>query len=300
MFRVRFHGRGGQGMKTASRILGSAAYHAGRVVQDSPVYGAERRGAPMMAFTRLSTETILERGAIARPDLVVVADDTLLMEPAAQPLAGCDAECTLLLNSSQEASVLQAVTAPAGRLLVVDFTSLVLQHTATVASLSTALGVAAAALVGLRLDAALAGLEEELQETRLQADERAANVHLARQVYAQAQSWTPLHERVTVVTGPPIPLVEVPFANPAQAAPSIYTLGNSPQRHTGSWRQFRPVLHPERCTRCWLCFVWCPEAAISLDADNYPVVDYDVCKGCLLCAHECPTDAFSIEQEVRV
>ena len=54
MLRIRFHGRGGQGMKTASRILGSAAFQAGYVVQDSPVYGAERRGAPMAAFTRMA------------------------------------------------------------------------------------------------------------------------------------------------------------------------------------------------------------------------------------------------------
>jgi Fe-S-cluster-containing hydrogenase component 2 len=43
--------------------------------------------------------------------------------------------------------------------------------------------------------------------------------------------------------------------------------------------------------------VWCPEAAIALDADDYPVVDYTVCKGCLLCAHECPTQAFSVAKE---
>ena len=55
MFRIRFHGRGGQGMKTASRILGSAAFHAGYVVQDSPIYGAERRGAPMAAFVGWDT-----------------------------------------------------------------------------------------------------------------------------------------------------------------------------------------------------------------------------------------------------
>ena len=64
MLRIRFHGRGGQGMKTASRILGSAAFHAGLVVQDSPVYGAERPGTPMAAFTRIAREPILERGAI--------------------------------------------------------------------------------------------------------------------------------------------------------------------------------------------------------------------------------------------
>jgi pyruvate ferredoxin oxidoreductase gamma subunit len=73
MLRIRFHGRGGQGMKTASRILGSAAFHAGLVVQDSPVYGAERRGAPMAAFTRIARESIHERGAITRPDLIAHA-----------------------------------------------------------------------------------------------------------------------------------------------------------------------------------------------------------------------------------
>ena len=50
MYRIRFHGRGGQGMKTASRILGSAAFAAGWHVQDAPVYGAERRGAPRQGF----------------------------------------------------------------------------------------------------------------------------------------------------------------------------------------------------------------------------------------------------------
>src|SRR5215472_15027389 len=92
MLRIRFHGRGGQGMKTASRILGSAAFHAGLVVQDAPVYGAERRGASMTAFTRIAHTPILERGAIVQADLVVVADDTLLTEPTAQPLAGCAAQ----------------------------------------------------------------------------------------------------------------------------------------------------------------------------------------------------------------
>ena len=70
---VRFHGRGGQGAKTASRILGTAAFIEGFVAQDSPIYGAERRGAPVAAFTRIAKEPIRERGLIARPDLVAVS-----------------------------------------------------------------------------------------------------------------------------------------------------------------------------------------------------------------------------------
>ena len=65
MIRVRFHGRGGHGVKMASRILGTAAFLAGRHVQDSPVYGAERRGAAVTAFTRIDDEPILERGVAA-------------------------------------------------------------------------------------------------------------------------------------------------------------------------------------------------------------------------------------------
>ena len=52
MYRIRFHGRGGQGMKTASRILGSAFFAEGYEVQDAPRYGAERRGAPIFAYVR--------------------------------------------------------------------------------------------------------------------------------------------------------------------------------------------------------------------------------------------------------
>lgn len=299
MLRIRFHGRGGQGMKTASRILGSAAFHAGFVVQDSPLYGAERRGAPMSAFTRIARAPIHERGAIAQPDLVVVADDTLLADLAAQPLAGCDASCTVLINSTKaETELRYGGSSYAGRLLAADFTALALAATQTLASLSTALGVAAARVVGLTLADALAGLEEELTE-HLTAAQRTANAHLAEKVYALASHWAPVQERQGGPTLPAPPLAEVTFDPPRLAVPSIYAVGNSPERKTGSWRQFRPVLHPELCTRCWICFVRCPEAAISLDANDYPVVDYDECKGCLLCVHECPTHAFTAEKEER-
>ena len=58
----------------ASRIAGTAAFHAGHYAQDAPIHGAERRGAPMVAFTRIDDEPILERGLIATPDLVVLTN----------------------------------------------------------------------------------------------------------------------------------------------------------------------------------------------------------------------------------
>ena len=176
MLRIRFHGRGGQGMKTASRILGSAAFHAGFVVQDAPVYGAERRGAPMAAFTRIAHAPILERGALVQADLVVVADDTLFTDPAAQPLAGGAAQCTLLVNSTRDEAALRRTTSHDGRLLVADFTALALDLTQTLASLSTALGIAAAHIVGLALEDSLAGLNEELDDAQFSPAQYRANL----------------------------------------------------------------------------------------------------------------------------
>ncbi|HEV8714765.1 MAG TPA: 4Fe-4S binding protein, partial [Candidatus Binatia bacterium] len=167
------------------------------------------------------------------------------------------------------------------------------------ASLSSALGVVAVRLVGLTLADALAGLEEELVTTHLAQQQMAANLQLAPAAYVLADAWAPVQERADELIVPATALAEVTFDPPRLAVPSIYAIGNSPERKTGNWRQFRPVLHPDLCTRCWICFVRCPEAAIALDANDYPVVDYDECKGCLLCVHECPTHAFTAEKEVR-
>jgi len=105
MFRIRFHGRGGQGMKTASRILGTAFFKAGYQVQDAPRYGAERRGAPIFAYVRADQAMINERGIIAHPNLVVVADDTLIGMPAAGVTQGVDEHTLLLINSHENAEV---------------------------------------------------------------------------------------------------------------------------------------------------------------------------------------------------
>jgi pyruvate ferredoxin oxidoreductase gamma subunit len=279
-------------MKTASRILGSAAFHAGHEVQDSPVYGAERRGAPMAAFVRIGREPILERGAIERPHLVVVSDETLLEDPASDPLAGCDETSTVLLNTTGDGG------SNSIRTVRHDLGELALRTTSSLLSLSTALGAAAACLVGFKEEDALRGVEDELSS--LGGEGLSRNLALAREVYSLGAAWPRIRwpapesalARETAV-------VELPLEPPRRAAPTIYAPANTPQRRTGSWRQFRPVLEREKCNRCWLCFVSCPEAAIALDDGEYPWVDLEVCKGCLLCVHECPTHAFRVEREVR-
>jgi len=74
---IRFHGRGGQGAVTAAKVLASAAVDEGKYALAFPEYGAERRGAPVLAFTRIDEKPILEREPILEPDIVVVFDPSL-------------------------------------------------------------------------------------------------------------------------------------------------------------------------------------------------------------------------------
>lgn len=75
---VRWHGRGGQGAWTASELLARAAIAEGKFIQSFPEFGAERMGAPVTAFTRISDEPIRLRCAVYSPDVVAVLDPTLL------------------------------------------------------------------------------------------------------------------------------------------------------------------------------------------------------------------------------
>ena len=75
---IRWHGRGGQGAKTASLLLADAAFNTGKYIQGFPEYGPERMGAPITAYNRISDEKITIHSNIYEPDYVVVVDDSLL------------------------------------------------------------------------------------------------------------------------------------------------------------------------------------------------------------------------------
>jgi pyruvate ferredoxin oxidoreductase gamma subunit len=81
---IRWHGRAGQGAKTASQVLAAAALADGRHVQSFPDYGPERSGAPMRAYTRIADAPIRRRYGVVEPDVVVVLDESLLREADAR------------------------------------------------------------------------------------------------------------------------------------------------------------------------------------------------------------------------
>ena len=101
LIEIRWHGRGGQGAVTAAQILAEAALIEGyKGVQAFPFFGAERRGAPIMAFTRMSDEEIRVRSQIYNPDFVVVLDSTLL--GLIRVDEGLKEGGTIIINSSKK------------------------------------------------------------------------------------------------------------------------------------------------------------------------------------------------------
>jgi 2-oxoacid:acceptor oxidoreductase gamma subunit (pyruvate/2-ketoisovalerate family) len=97
MVEIRFHGRGGQGAVIASKILASALFKEGKFAQAFPAFGAERRGAPVMAFTRFDKKAITRRSQVYQPDHVVILDEPIL--EVADVTAGLKEGGWILINS---------------------------------------------------------------------------------------------------------------------------------------------------------------------------------------------------------
>ena len=300
MYRIRFHGRGGQGMKTASRLLGTALFKSGLEVQDAPRYGAERRGAPMVAYVRADRRPIHERGAIVSPDLLLVADETLFQVPVAGVLAGLSPTAVLAIASSEPEYVWRdrlkidnpVYILPRGEIAADD----------VIPDVSDLIAGAAARLLGLvSLETLSQAVEAEIAQFGPRAVAR--NLQAAREGFEAMAAGEGL-----IVEGADQGAdhydrpawIDLDLDLAATAAPNVYAMANSVLVRTGLWRTLRPVLDPGSCGKCvWVCGSACPDGVIGVDGDGNPEIDYDHCKGCMICVVQCPRHAFAAipEQE---
>lgn len=97
---IRWHGRGGQGAKTAMLLLADVAFNTGKYIQGFPEYGPERMGAPIVAYNRISDEKITIHSNIYEPDYVVVVDDSLIS--TVDVTSGLSSDGTIIVNTPQE------------------------------------------------------------------------------------------------------------------------------------------------------------------------------------------------------
>jgi pyruvate ferredoxin oxidoreductase gamma subunit len=292
VFRIRFHGRGGQGIKTASRILGSALFGEGLEVQDAPRYGAERRGAPMFAYVRASRCPIEERGVIETPNLVVVADDSLLVVPAAGVSQGLTPQTVVLIETRLPADRVASFLGLAEPDRVVtrpppeggDDNLAAVRLAGAAARL---LGLVTAPSLEQAVRREVASLGSAAVTASLAQARRAFDAVASRSGAVSPSAEGSLEPRDT-------PWTDV-LAEPVErSAPAVRLPATTAKVATGLWRTKRPVIDTTRCHQCiWVCGTFCPDNAITRDKDGYPTVDLDHCKGCMICEAVCPFHAIS-------
>ena len=157
MIEIRWHGRGGQGAVTSVEMMALAAIEAGKYAQGFPAFGPERRGAPVMAFNRVSDKPIKIRSGIYRPDVVVVLDPSLVgLVPVTD---GLKPEGTLIVNTSKTAAEIRKVLNYNGKLVTVDATHIAREELGVPIANTTMLGAVLKATGVLKMDSMKSPLE---------------------------------------------------------------------------------------------------------------------------------------------
>lgn len=162
---VRWHGRGGQGVVTASRILATTALEAGYYLQSLPDFGAERSGAPIAAYTRISDSPIIDRGPVDEPDVVIVLDSSLIGQ--VDMLTGLAPDGTVILNTANPDAneVTELPLGPDQQLWTLDASQIALDLLRRNLPNTPILGAFAHAVPLLRLETVLVALEKLMSET---------------------------------------------------------------------------------------------------------------------------------------
>jgi pyruvate ferredoxin oxidoreductase gamma subunit len=158
MIEIRFHGRGGQGAVTSAELTALAAIEEGKYAQAFPSFGPERRGAPVMAFVRVSDEPIRTREKIYEPDIVVVLDPTLL--DIVNVAAGLKENGVVVLNTTKSAKEVRQASGIKAKLALVDASTIAMETMGVPITNTTLLGAMLKATDLLPLSA----LEGPLQE----------------------------------------------------------------------------------------------------------------------------------------
>jgi pyruvate ferredoxin oxidoreductase gamma subunit len=278
----------------AAQSLASAAFHEGNYAVAFPYFGAERRGAPVLAFTRFDPQKVRIKTQIYNPDFVVVLDDKLI--ETVNVVEGLKPGGMAILNSRLKPEEID-LTAEV-KTATVDATSIALDVLGSAITNSAVLGAFAAATKLVSIDSIEKGIREVFG-ARLGEKAGERNAMAARKAYENTvtgkssgkkvfeskQKWLPDYKELPLGLGTRAMDTKEGAVGP----------GSFKDNKTGSWRTFKPILDMEKCTMCLLCWFYCPEGCI-VRSDGLDI-DYDYCKGCAICEEVCRPEAIEMVRE---
>ena len=229
------------------------------------------------------------RAAVTRPDIVVVLDPGLL--DIIDVTSGIKDGGALVINSSRELDDIKSRFGGPWRLAVVDATAIALELLKIPIVNTTMLGALVKASDIVKLDS----LSELMEE------------HFGKLAQRNIDACKRAYEEVSIAG--PSPVSKKPEKAYAEAAlptwreltPGCVAIepGNTRQYRTGDWKAERPVFNHDRCIKCGICSLFCPEDCITQDEEGYFEADLYFCKGCGICARECWTQAITMVEEAR-
>jgi 2-oxoacid:acceptor oxidoreductase gamma subunit (pyruvate/2-ketoisovalerate family)/2-oxoacid:acceptor oxidoreductase delta subunit (pyruvate/2-ketoisovalerate family) len=276
----------------AAQALASAAYLEGGYAIAFPFFGAERRGAPVLAFTRIDDKRIYRKTQVYEPDVVVVLDEGLL--DTVNVVEGLKPGGTVVVNSTRKPEEVDVGLDV--KMATVDATSIALEVLKVPTTNSSILGAVAKATSLVKLESIEMGImqvfgdrlgpkigEKNAKAARVAFDKTVVGESHGHRKLVTAKKWLP------DVNDLPLGVTSVPMETEA----GMVGPGSFVENKTGSWKVFHPEYDMEKCTMCNFCWFYCPEGCIYRREDRMEF-DMEYCKGCGICANECPADALKM------
>ncbi len=312
MLRITLLGLGGQGIKTAEHIIGRAAFLHGYNVQDQPLYGAERRGAPVFAFIRISNTQILSRGYIDSTDFLVVADYYSLLRPELHNFLKKIKKGGIILfnTTNNEEKIREEFSIPYTTQIVTFDLDSMAKKILNDNVLSSGLAGAVCKILDFDFTKLEEAIKIEMKEI-LSLDEQGnelsllnKNIELAKSTF-QSLSLSTINERIVSKDNEyddfeDNKIINVPNHHLNISKCIITNTGNTSQVIRKGWNLFKPIIDYDKCTKCRICFVYCPDSAITIDKQNFPQVNYNFCKSCNICYTECPVNAIDMRRKNKI
>lgn len=295
MLEIRFHGRGGTGSVLASRALTKAVFYAGKHSIAIPSFGAERRGALVLAFARIDDKKIYKRTQIYEPDVVVVFDDTLL--ELVDVVQGLKPDGIGVLNSPKKPE--QIKLSKPTQVAVVDATKIAKEFLVQPVVNSAMLGSIIRSSEFITFENLERGIMSVFGD-RLGNRMAKMNVEAARIAYEETifgetqgggnntkiQTWLPTVKELPI--GTIIPKMELESGQ-------IIGPGAAVSRITGAWSNEKAHIDQDKCIQCLQCFFHCPEGTIHKEGGQVRVIK-KYCKACGICKNVCPVNAITLEK----
>jgi pyruvate ferredoxin oxidoreductase gamma subunit len=276
----------------AAQALASAAHAEGGYATAFPFFGAERRGAPVLAFTRIDEKRIYRKTQVYEPDFVVVLDEGLL--ETVNVVEGLKKGGVVIVNSTRRPEEIDVGIDT--KLATIDATSVALEVLKQPATNSSILGALSKATDLVSIESVEKGIlqvfgdrlgpkigEKNAKAARVAFERTIVGESHGKRVLKTAEKWLP------DVNELPMGVAAVSKKTNAGAVGP----GSFLENKTGGWKVFRPEYDQEKCTMCNFCWFYCPEGCIYRKDDRMEF-DMDYCKGCGICANECPVEAIKM------